>query len=126
MKILMFLMMTLTPLPSLAQQSTTYQVCTEYQENYYPGYVDNQGNYIAGNVSSRINNVQCGSSGSSGSSGFTQQGHRYGVNCAAATSTLGGLLGGGLAAVISKPDSYGWSIPLGAVLGVGVAQSSCN
>tara|TARA_Y100001968_G_C19440642_1_gene762325 strand:- start:3440 stop:3853 length:414 start_codon:yes stop_codon:yes gene_type:complete len=43
----------------------------------------------------------------------------------AAKTTTGGLLGGGLAAALSKKDAYGWSIPLGAVLGIGVANSDC-
>ena len=39
--------------------------------------------------------------------------------------TTGGLLGGGLAAAISKKDAYAWSIPLGAVLGMGIANTDC-
>ena len=39
--------------------------------------------------------------------------------------TAGGLLGGGLAAVLSNNDSYGWSIPLGAVVGLGVGGADC-
>ena len=34
------------------------------------------------------------------------------------STTLGGLIGGGIAASLSKSDAYGWSIPLGAVLGL--------
>ena len=40
-------------------------------------------------------------------------------------ATTGGLLGGGLAAAISKKDAYAWSIPLGAVLGMGIANADC-
>ncbi len=43
----------------------------------------------------------------------------------ASSKTTGGLLGGGLAAVLSKKESYGWSIPLGAVLGMGIASADC-
>ena len=39
--------------------------------------------------------------------------------------TTGGLLGGGLAAALSKKDAYAWSIPLGAVVGMGVGGSDC-
>ena len=42
------------------------------------------------------------------------------------STTLGGLLGGGLAASLSKKDAYGWSIPLGAVLGAGLGHSGCQ
>ncbi len=37
----------------------------------------------------------------------------------------GGLLGGGLAAAVSKKDAWGWAIPLGAVVGLGVGDSHC-
>ena len=39
--------------------------------------------------------------------------------------TLGALLGGGVAASLSAVDAYGWSIPLGLVLGKGIANSEC-
>ena len=37
----------------------------------------------------------------------------------------GGLLGGGLAAAVSKKDAWGWTIPLGAVVGLGVGDANC-
>ncbi len=37
----------------------------------------------------------------------------------------GGVLGGGLAAAVSKKDSWGWTIPLGAVIGLGVGDANC-
>ena len=40
--------------------------------------------------------------------------------------TLGGLIGGGLAASLSKRDAYGWAIPLGAVLGAGIGNTECK
>ncbi len=39
------------------------------------------------------------------------------------TTTTGGLIRGDLAAALSKKDPYGWSIPLGAVLGMGIANA---
>ena len=39
---------------------------------------------------------------------------------------LGGLIGGGIAASLSKSDAYGWSIPIGAVLGAGIGNVQCN
>ncbi len=48
-----------------------------------------------------------------------------GGSCSSTTATTGGLLGGGLAAAISKKDAYAWSIPLGAVLGMGIANADC-
>ena len=41
-------------------------------------------------------------------------------------TTVGALLGGGLAASLSKKDAYGWSVPLGAVLGGSVGHSVCR
>ena len=41
-------------------------------------------------------------------------------------TTLGGLIGGGLAASLSKRDAYGWTIPLGAVLGAGIGNAECK
>ena len=48
-----------------------------------------------------------------------------GRSCSPSRSTTVGLLGGGLAAAISKKDAYAWSIPLGAVLGMGIANADC-
>ena len=42
------------------------------------------------------------------------------------SATLGGLIGGGLAASLTKPDAYGWTIPLGAVLGAGIENAECK
>ena len=46
-------------------------------------------------------------------------------NCSGST-TLGGLIGGGIAASLSHEDAYSWSIPLGAVLGAGIGNASCS
>ena len=37
----------------------------------------------------------------------------------------GSVLGGSLAAAVSKKDSWGWTIPLGAVMGLGIGDSNC-
>ena len=42
------------------------------------------------------------------------------------STTLGGLLGGGIAASLSRIDAYGWTIPLGAVLGAGIGNAECK
>ena len=51
--------------------------------------------------------------------------HKPAPKCTGST-TLGGLIGGGLAASLSKSDSYGWAIPLGAVLGAGIGNAECK
>ena len=48
----------------------------------------------------------------------------YSSACRSSRAT-GGLLGGGLAAAVSKKDAWGWSIPLGAVIGLGVGDANC-
>ena len=42
------------------------------------------------------------------------------------STTLGALIGGGIAASLSKSDAYGWSIPLGAVLGASIGNAECQ
>ena len=42
------------------------------------------------------------------------------------STTIGGLIGGGIAATLSNSDAYGWSIPLGAVLGAGIGNRECK
>ena len=37
----------------------------------------------------------------------------------------GGVLGGGFAAAVSKKDAWGWTIPLGTVIGLGVGDANC-
>ena len=39
--------------------------------------------------------------------------------------TTGGLIGGGLAAALSRQDAYAWAIPLGTVIGMGVGDTHC-
>ena len=46
-------------------------------------------------------------------------------SCSSGNATKGELIGGGLAAAISKKDAYAWSIPLGAVLSMGIANADC-
>ena len=55
----------------------------------------------------------------------TRSDRTSGESCSSSNTTTGGLLGGGLAAALSKKDAYGWSIPLGAVLGMGIANADC-
>ena len=42
------------------------------------------------------------------------------------STMLGGLIGGGIAASLSTSDAYGWSIPLGAVLGASIGNAECK
>ena len=51
--------------------------------------------------------------------------YKYVPKCTGSTM-LGGLIGGGIAASLSKSDAYSWSIPLGAVLGAGIGNKECK
>ncbi len=41
-------------------------------------------------------------------------------------TVLGGLIGGAIAASLSTHDAYGWTVPLGAVIGGGLGNAQCN
>jgi len=113
----------LTPFPALAEHRRVYQesYCYENTEEYVPGYYNRYGQYVGGYVKNNRRRVPCG---------HTTYSPHYNEpvqpRCNATRTTLGGLLGGGIAAAVSKKDAYGWSIPLGAVLGLGAAQATCD
>ncbi len=109
------------------------QTClkTIYKERYIPG-----NSYNSGYVKSweETISVPCSARRIKGSSHNHRHFHHYYPQkqsqkrlntCNPTRTTTGGLIGGGLAATLSKKESYGWSIPLGAVLGMGIANSEC-
>lgn len=115
----------LAPASSLAQQRVyTESYCYENIEEYVPGYYNSYGQYVGGYVKTERRRISCGYT--SYQPNYSPQ-YREPVypRCNAARTTLGGLLGGGIAAAVSKKNAYGWSIPLGAVLGLGAAQVGC-
>jgi hypothetical protein len=115
----------LSPISAFAQQRVyTESYCYENTEEYVPGYYDSYGEYIGGYVKSNRRRVPCGYTSYQPQyvPGYQQP---YASRCSPARTTLGGLLGGGVAAAVSKKNSWKWSIPLGAVLGTGAAQVGC-
>ena len=101
----------------------------EYREHYVPGNSMSPG-YVK-SYNEKIS-VPCKSNGSiSNHSHYeTKPKTSYATykpapKCTGST-TLGGLIGGGLAASLSKRDAYGWAIPLGAVLGAGIGNAECK
>ena len=97
----------------------------EYREDYIPGTLNSPGF-----VKSYKEKVAVPCSGKNNASYDKTSKTEYvnyvdKKNCNGST-TLGGLIGGGIAASLSKKDAYGWSIPLGAVLGAGLGNSECN
>jgi hypothetical protein len=127
-KLLLFpLVVSLFSVPVQAQQVNDYQICTKYREVYNPGYYDNNGNYVQGNVSTQSYQVPCGNGPinyqprRNGYYGNNYYGRGY---CNPTQSALGALLGGGVGAALSRGDGRWWAIPVGAA--VGGAMFGCN
>lgn len=118
--------------PVKAQQVNVYQTCTTYKENYIPGYYDRYGNYVQGTVTTQRYSASCNNNYyqtqpvvvAQPAPVYANTRYRRGY-CSPARTTLGGLLGGGIAAAASKKDAWSWAIPLGAVLGTGAANATC-
>jgi len=129
--ILLPLITSLFSVPVQAQQVNEYQICTRYRETYVPGYYDRYGNYVSGSVRTQSSKVPCGD--------VSYQQPQYvpspapvpapryysnSVYCNPTQSALGALLGGGVAASMSRGNGYYWSVPVGAA--VGGALFGCN
>lgn len=104
--------------PAMAQRAQVNDYCekTKYREVYVPGYYDYRGNYVSGRVQTESYTRPCYNS-------YSRQVDTYEhpqqerTTCRPTTTILGALIGGGIAAGVSKKSAYGWSIPLGAVGG---------
>jgi len=121
--------------PAFSQQTNIYQVCTNYQENYNPGYYDYYGNYVQGNVNTQRYNINCqnqtyyrpnnGNFQPSPIISPVAQPYRPYRQCAAAP--IGAILGGfGAYRATNRVSNRWWSIPLGAVAGGIVGNALCN
>ena len=119
----------LSPLPAFSQVNV-YDECTRYiyKEEYIPGYYDNTGRYRSGTIRKHREKVPCTSSGGYHQQQFhrSSQQTRQEVGCNRGSRIMSGLLGGGLAALVSKKDAYIWSIPVGVIGGVAVDRAGCS
>ena len=116
------------PAPALAYgQTNVYEECKRYihKEKYIPGYYDNQGNYRSGKIRRYKERVPCGPSGGYHNSNYQPQQPQRPVGCNRGSRVASGILGGGIAAMVSKQDAYGWSIPLGVISGVALDRAGC-
>lgn len=117
-QLLLLLPLTLFSVPVQAQQVNQFAVCTQNQEVYQPGGYDAYGNYIPGGVSVQTYNVPCNSVNQGWrptNQYYNNRGYRYG--CRPTPTILGALLGGGVAASMSRGNGYAWSVPVGAAIG---------
>lgn len=125
------------------QQVNEYLTCKKYKETYTPGFYDNYGRYVQGSVVTQAYRANCQTGAATGpASPVTYQQSQYqqpyvaprpyyngyynngGVYCNPTRSALGALLGGGVAASMSRGNGYYWSVPVGAA--VGGALFGCN
>lgn len=124
-KLLLLLPLTFISVPVQAQQVNQFAVCTQNQEVYRPGGYDQYGNYIPGGVSVQTYNVPCNNVNQEyrpSNQYYNNSNSR--VYCNPTRSLLGALLGGGIAASMSRGNGYYWSVPVGAFLGG--AAFGCN
>ena len=113
-------------LPAEARQVNVYDECKRYiiEEEYIPGYYTNTGSYRSGRVRKTRKQVPCNGGGYA--THHTPQYHQpQQGTCTRNENIFHGLLGGGIAAMVSKKDAYLWSIPLGVVSGVAVSKMDC-
>jgi hypothetical protein len=132
------LVVSLFSVPVQAQQVNEYLTCKKYKETYTPGFYDNYGRYIQGSVVTQEYRANCQTGVVTGPASpalyqQTQYQQPYvaprayynsGVYCNPTRTSLGALLGGGIAASMSRGNGYYWSVPVGAA--IGGALFGCN
>lgn len=127
------LLSTVPAYPSFAQQVVELDECVRVKEVYVPGRYDAYGNYIPGRVESKRYRIPCSPYARNGYyAAPVEDVNVYNVNpapverravrraaiqCDPTKSALGGVLGGGIAASMSRGNGYRWSVPVGAFLG---------
>ena len=116
-QLILLLSLTMISVPAQSQQVTEFDECARSREVYVPGYYDRYGNYQQGYVNVERYNVSCGQRP-------TYRGSSSRSYCDPTRTILGGILGGGIAASMSRGDGYKWSVPVGAF--IGGASFGCN
>jgi hypothetical protein len=111
-----------------AQQTNVQDECYRNTEQYIPGYTTPDGRYENGYVRTSRIAVPCGGGfGRFGGSVAAGNGDPQAIpRCDRNATIFNGLLGGGIAAALSKPDAYAWSVPLGLALGVSSSRIGCR
>jgi len=123
MKILLASILALTPMSAMAGEYqegySSSRTCfrEEYREEYVPGTVDNPGYVRSWKETVEFPCRRHHTSAEPRQSPVTRTYEEYDTNDCGDGKIAGGLLGGGLAAAISRGDGRWWAIPLGAVVG---------
>ena len=106
-----------TPVAAFAGGSTrVYEEshCYRNTEEYVPGYYNKHGQYVGGYVKHDREKIPCGHYHGHSA---PQKPHQTDSNSCIEGSILGGILGGGAGAALSRGDGRWWAIPLGVVGG---------
>ena len=121
---LAFAAVTLMPTAAFAEHRRSVythrsEYCQRYQvrEEYIPGRYDAHGRYQKGYVQIFRDEAPCWRHRQERYENRHYQERYEHSSCRTTPTVLGGLLGGGIAAGISKKDAYAWSVPVGAAVG---------
>ena len=123
MKILLASILALTPVSAMAGEYqegySASRTCfrEEYREEYVPGTADNPGYVRSWKETVEFPCRRFHTSETPRESTRTRTYEEYDTNDCGDGKIAGGILGGGLAAAISRGDGRWWAIPLGAVVG---------
>ena len=123
MKILLASILALTPMSAMAGEYqegySSSRTCfrEEYREEYVPGTVDNPGYVRSWKETVEFPCKRYHRSDEPRESKVIRTYEEYDTNDCGDGKIAGGLLGGGLAAAISRGDGRWWAVPLGAVVG---------
>ena len=123
MKILLASIIALTPMSAVAGEYqegySSSRTCfrEEYREEYVPGSVNNPGYVRSWKETVEFPCKRYHRSDEPRQSTVTRTYDEYDTNDCGDGKIAGGLLGGGLAAAISRGDGRWWAVPLGAVVG---------
>jgi len=110
--------------PVHSQQVNVQDECYRNVEQYVPAYQTPDGRYVPGKITTNRESVPCGYGGYQG--GNQTQISQSVPRCDRNSTIFNGLVGGGVAALFSKPDAYKWSVPLGVALGVSSSRIGCK
>ena len=123
MKILLASLIALTPMSAVAGEYqegySSSRTCfrEEYREEYVPGTVNNPGYVRSWKETVEFPYRRYHRSDEPRESTVTRTYEEYDTNDCGDGKIAGGLLGGGLAAAISRGVGRWWAVPLGAVVG---------